>query len=221
MFLRRLFRFDRLGIASLAIWLVRAKSGVHADAIPVSYHRAQAPLLWALVVLMIVETAVVEFVLRVMNCPDVIRIALFVIGVYGILIGLAVLAACATRPHVVADGTLRIRYGVFFDVTIPRERIVAVRAVAKFDEEAPFVVDGSTFAVAVASRTNIVVDFDETIAVTRPLGKTFHARSIRFFADDQQLALRSLADPVRAVRCDVRQVRSFLPRVAALVIGLR
>ena len=48
--------------------------------------------------------------------------------------------------------------------------------------------------IARAIRT--MVDLNDPITVTRPLGKTARVSSIRFFADDQRSALRSLADPV-------------------------
>jgi hypothetical protein len=92
-------------------------------------------------------------------------------------------AACVTRPHVITGDELRLRYGAFFDLRIPRERIVSVRLTRNRDEEGMIRVKDGTLAVVVGSQTNVIVELDEPITVVRPMGGRAEASTIRFFAD--------------------------------------
>ncbi len=50
-------------------------------------------------------------------------------------------------------------------------------------------VDGDTLVLAIASRTNLVLDLRTPVTITRPLGATCRVRTVRFFADDPATAL--------------------------------
>jgi hypothetical protein len=134
----------------------------------------------------------VEIVLRAIGTPEGLRTVVLVADAYTILIVLAVVAACVTRPHVVSADEVRIRYGAFFDLRVPRERIAGVRRVRNFDESGMVRVDGDRLAVAVASQTNLVVELTEPITAVRPLGRRVEVRTVRFFADDPAAALGAL-----------------------------
>src|SRR4029453_15301013 len=103
--------------------------------------------------------------------PGGLRLPLLVIDAYGILIVLAIAASIVTRPHVVAADELRIRWGVFFDLRIPRAAIASVRVVRNDNERGTVKLDGDRLAVAIASRTNVVVELPRPVAGGPPLGR--------------------------------------------------
>lgn len=184
---RRIVSFDTKGLVSLVLFVTRRRHGVPADAVGVAYSGGQLSLQLSFLFAMVVETAAVEMLLRGIDAPEGLRMVVLVVDVYSILIVLAVIAACVTRPHVLSDEELRIRYGAFFDLRIPRERIASMRVAPNFNERGMVRIVDGRLSVAVASQTNVVVELHEPVTVVRPLGKRAEARTLRFFADDPKL----------------------------------
>ncbi|MFF0775592.1 hypothetical protein ACFYUK_42365 [Nonomuraea wenchangensis] len=189
---RRIMGFDLKGMISLALWVARRRHGVPDRATAVSYSGAQTLTMTIFLGAMVVELVVAEVLLRAFDAPVGLRAVVLVADAYTVLIVLAVIAACVTRPHVVSDDEVRIRYGAFFDLRVPRERIAAVRHVRNFNESATVKVDGDRLAVAVASQTNLVLELTEPVTAVRPLGRRAEVRTIRLFADDPTAALAAL-----------------------------
>jgi hypothetical protein len=172
---------------------------VPAGATAVPYAREQAPILLIFLFVMIVETVGIDLLLRAIDVPEGLRAVALIGDVYGILYCLALGAACVTRPHVVTPGELRIRFGVYFDLRVPRDLISSVRLSRNYNESGMVSVADGRLSVAVSSQTNVIVQLAEPITVVRPLGGRAEATTIRFFADDPDAALRSLkqATPAR------------------------
>jgi hypothetical protein len=190
--LRRIIGFDTKGLVSLFLWVARRRTGVPPGAVAVSYSREQTTTMLLWLFAMAVELVGVDIVLRAMDVPEAIRMAVLVLDAYGLLIGLAVLAACITRPHVITADHLRIRYGAFFDLRVPRALIADVRHARNMNENGLIVVDDDRLAVAVASQTNVIVELSEPITAIRPLGLPTQTRTIRFVADNPQSTLKAL-----------------------------
>jgi DNA-binding transcriptional MerR regulator len=91
-----------------------------------------------------------------------------------------------------AGGSLRVRYGAFFDLRIPRHLISSVRRARPFDESGMVTVREGRLAVAVSSQTNVVVELTGEVPVTRPLGGRGMATMVCFFADDPAAAVAAL-----------------------------
>uniref|UniRef100_UPI003F491481 hypothetical protein n=1 Tax=Nonomuraea bangladeshensis TaxID=404385 RepID=UPI003F491481 len=196
---RRIMGFDLKGMISLALWVARRRHGVPDGATAVSYSRAQTLTMMIFLGAMVVELVVAEVLLRAFGAPAGLRAVVLVADAYAVLIVLAVIAACVTRPHVVSEDEVRIRYGAFFDLRVPRERIAQVRQVRNFNENGTVKVDGDRLAVAVASQTNLVLELTEPVTAVRPLGRRAEVRTIRLFADDPAAALAVLRS--RRLRC--------------------
>ena len=188
----RLLGFEAKGLHSLFLWVARRRSGVPDGAVEVSYAREQSFTMWLMLFAMAVETAGLDILLHGLGVPDRIRMPVLVLDVYGLVLGLGVHAACVTRPHVVTRDELRLRYGGFFDLRVPRDRIAAVRTARRRDEEGLVRVADGTVSVAVSSQTSVVVELTEPVTVVRPLGARAEARAIRFFADDPAAAVAAL-----------------------------
>ncbi|MEV1242100.1 hypothetical protein ACIBO2_51195 [Nonomuraea sp. NPDC050022] len=189
---RRIMGFDVKGMVSLVLWVARRRHGVPYGATALSYSRAQTTTMMIFLFAMVVELIVAEILLRAFGAPVGLRTVFLVADAYTVLIVLAAIAACVTRPHVVSADEVRIRYGAFFDLRVPRERIAQVRQVRDFNENGTIKVEGDRLVVAVASQTNLILELTEPIIAVRPLGRRAEARVIRFFADDPGAAIHAL-----------------------------
>jgi hypothetical protein len=128
---------------------------------------------------------------------DGLRAVVLVGDVYGIVFGLALGAACVTRPHVVTPDELRIRYGGYFDLLVPRDLIASVGLSRNYNASSTVAVAEGRLSVAVSSQTNVIVKLTEPIMLVRPLGRRAEATTIRFFADDPSPVLDILRSPQR------------------------
>ncbi|WP_067466623.1 hypothetical protein [Actinomadura macra] len=180
---RRVLGFDTKGMVSLVLLAVRRRHGVPPGSVGVSYSGAQTSMQLAFLFVMALEAVVTEVLLQGVGAPGPVRKVVLAVDLYSVLIVLAVIAACVTRPHVLSDGEMRIRYGAFFDLRVPRDRISSMRLVRNYSESGMVRVQDGKLSVAVAAQTNVVVELKEPIAVVRPLGQRADARVIRFFAD--------------------------------------
>ncbi|MGW0227225.1 hypothetical protein ACWDWO_02830 [Actinopolymorpha singaporensis] len=197
---RRLMSFDLRGMVSIALWIARRRDGVPAGAFAVSYARAQTPVTALFLFFMVIELFALEVVLRALHAPVVLRSVILLIDAYTVVAVLAMIAAAITRPHVVTAQEVRIRYGAFFDLRVPRDRIAAVRRAGNHNERGMVTVADDKLAVAVSSQTNLVLDLTEPVTVVRPLGRQARVRTVRFFADDPvaaHAALRPAAEPTQ------------------------
>ncbi|GGS70476.1 hypothetical protein GCM10010156_31710 [Planobispora rosea] len=180
---RRIMEFELRSVLSLLQWAVRHRAGMSPGATAVPYWGGQATMWVMLMFAMVVETVGVEILLRALEVPDGVRITVLVLDVYGILYGLALAAACVTRPHVVSADELRVRYGVYLDLRIPRELISSVRTARNYNEPGMVSVRDGRLGVAVSSQTNVVVTLSEPVTVVRPLGESAEVTEVRFFAE--------------------------------------
>ncbi|MFF4988127.1 hypothetical protein ACFY19_13110 [Streptosporangium saharense] len=192
---RRLLGFELRSMASLGLWVTRRRHGVPRGATAVPYAREQSSMLLVLLFLAVVETVAVELLLGALGVPYGVRLVVLVLDVYGVVLVLALWAACATRPHVVTERELRVRYGAHFDLRVPRDLISSVRLARAFDERGTVTVADGRLGVAVSSQTNVVVELSDPVTVVRPLGRTEQARVIRLFADTPTLVLDALRSP--------------------------
>lgn len=189
---RRIMAFDAKGMISLVLWVARRRDGVPPGATPVPYVREQTPSLLILLFVMVVETPATELLLRALDAPVALRSVMLVLDVYSIVLVLAIGAACVTRPHVVSATELRVRYGAFFDVRIPRDLISSVRLTRNYNETGMVTVKDGRLGVAVSSQTNVVIELTEPVTVIRPLGRRAEVTTVRFFADTPGSALTAL-----------------------------
>jgi hypothetical protein len=189
---RRLMGFEAKGVVSLLLWAGRCRHGVPPGALPLAYHREQAMLMSGFLFACVTELVCVEILLRALDAPAWLRAALFALGAYGVLTVLAAIGGLITRPHVVTADELRVRYGTFFDLRIPRHLIAGVRHRHSYTETGMIMTDGDCLALAVHSQTNVIVELTEPVVAVRPLGRREHVRVLRFCADDPSAAVEAL-----------------------------
>ncbi|MFD4692652.1 hypothetical protein [Streptomyces sp. NPDC058463] len=187
---RRLVAHEVRALHSLWLWLLRRRHGVPAEALAVPYTGPQTAMMYGLLFVSVVETVMLALVIP---WPVVHRV-LLVLDVYGVVLVLAMHAACVTRPHVVGeDGSLRLRYGGLFDLRIPASSVTAARVDRRYPEGRLVTLhpDG-VLDLSVGSQTTVTVELTGPVRFVRPLGKTGVAHTVRFHADDPRAAVAAL-----------------------------
>lgn len=190
---RRLVRHELRATASLGWWVVRGKHGVRPGDLAAGYTGPQTAVMYAMLFVSVIETVALSFLIP---WPAVHRVVL-VLDVYGILLVLALHAACVTRPHVVrADGSLRIRYGALFDLAVPPDAVASVRVDRRYPEGRLVTVsEDGVLDLIVGGQTTVTVELNRPLGFTRPLGARGEARTIRFHADDPRALVSALRQP--------------------------
>jgi hypothetical protein len=196
----RIVGFELKGFGAIGLWAVRRRLGVPAGATPATYAKEQSFMLTLMLFAMAIETVVIDLLLVAFEVPAAVRYPVLVADVYGLLFGVMLAAACVTRPHVVTVDELRIRYGTYFDLRVPRDLIAAVHTSRRYDEGKMVSAEDGRLSVAVASQTNVTIELTEPITFVRPLGRHGKATTIRFFADQPQIVVAALREglPVRS-----------------------
>lgn len=143
---------------SLARWVAH-RPDVPPRTTPIGYSRLVAPMLWLWIFGSSVEVVVVEVVLRHLDQPwaAAARVPLLVVGIWGVVWMLGMLASYRVRPHLLTDTELRARSGAGTWMVLPLDAVESTRAV---EHEVPGVirslhVEGELALVGVGSRTNL------------------------------------------------------------------
>lgn len=189
---RMLMRAEHRNLASFALWVRRRQDGVPPGGAALAYAKNQRPVLLMLLFAVVVQAVALEWMLAVSNAAAGLRAVVMVADVYQLVFVLALGAASATRPHVVTAEELRIRYGSYFDLRVPRELIASVKVSRNYNARGVIKVADGHLTLGVDAQTNLIVNLTGPIAVTRPLGRREHVTTIRFYADDPGSAVKSL-----------------------------
>ncbi|MEU7731270.1 hypothetical protein AB0B78_39640 [Streptomyces sp. NPDC040724] len=187
---RRLLRHELYALAALGRWTVRRRHGVRPGDLAAAYTGPQTAMMYGMLFVSVVETVALAFLIP---WPAVHRVVL-VLDVYGILIVLALHAACVTRPHVVRpDGSLLIRYGALFDLAVPPDAVASVRVERRYPEGRLVTLsEDGVLDLIVGSQTTVTLELNRPLPFTRPLGATAEARTVRFHADDPRALVTAL-----------------------------
>ncbi|CAA9348107.1 MAG: hypothetical protein AVDCRST_MAG72-1253 [uncultured Nocardioidaceae bacterium] len=143
---------------SIVRWLVR-RPDVPRGAEPIGYSRLVAPMLWVWILGGAVEVIVIEVVLRHLDqsWAHALRAPLLVLGIWGVVWMLGLLASYRMRPHLVTDAELHVRNGARTWLVLPLGSVEATRPV---EHELPGVIrslhfDEGLALVGISSRTNL------------------------------------------------------------------
>nr|WP_203643953.1 hypothetical protein [Streptomyces sp. SID14478] len=183
----RLLRHELRVLTSFGLWVTRRRHGVPAGASAFSYARGQAAMMYAFAFVCVVETFGMWALLR--DWPTLHRVVL-VLDVYTVVMVLGMHAASVTRPHVVTDAALRVRRGAQLDLSIPLERIAAVRRENRFTHTPA---DGE-LNLDIASQTSITLELAEPVRHFTFLGRPKDVHRVRLHAEDPD----GLASALRA-----------------------
>lgn len=190
---RRLLLHELRACASLGRWAARRPHGVRPGDLAAAYTGPQTAMMYGLLFVSLIETVGLAVLIP---WPAVHRVVL-VLDVYGVLLVLALHAACVTRPHVVRpDGTLRIRYGALFDLTVPPDAVASARVDRRYPEGRLVTLsDDGVLDLIVGSQTTVTLELNRPLDFRRPLGARARARTVRFHADDPRALVAALRQP--------------------------
>ncbi|MGW1888822.1 hypothetical protein ACWCP6_00980 [Streptomyces sp. NPDC002004] len=171
-------------LVSLGLWLAGRRHGVRGRERAFGYARGQGAVMAGLTVVCLVETFGMSVLLR--GLP-VLHGVVLVLDVYTVLLVVGLYAASVTRPHVLGPAALRIRDGARVDLTVPLDRIAAVRRETRSTHEPR---DGE-LNLPVGAQTSVTVELAEPVGYVPLLGRrSADVRLVRLHADDpEQLVL--------------------------------
>jgi hypothetical protein len=106
---------------SLLRWVLR-RPGVPPGFEPVGYARLATPMLW----LWIFGSALELPLVHVLVPWHGVRISLLIVGVWGLLWMVGILAGLRSYPHLLGADGLRIRNGALHDIAIPWKAVAQV-----------------------------------------------------------------------------------------------
>jgi len=179
---------------SLARWITR-RPDVPAGTTPIGYAQLAAPMLWLWIFGSATEVVVVEVVLRHLDAAwaEALRLPLLVIGIWGVLWMLGMLAAYRVRPHLLDGERLLVRNGARTWVDVPLSALVKTRTV---EHELPGVVralhhEDGLLLVGVSSRTNLELELTAPTVLRTSKGE-FSADRVGLWVDSPRDVSRAL-----------------------------
>jgi hypothetical protein len=189
---------------SLYRWLLRRPRTTEPGAEAFDYAGAVKPILLAFIILSAVEIPIFDVILQ-HTLPSA-RTAVLVLGVWGLLWMIGLLASLRVHPHVAEAAGLRVRNGFSTEFLVPWSAIATAgaryrslpssRAIQVEHDES-----GTILNVGVAKQTSVDLVLREPITVRLPKGPTEPVREIRIYADDPAAlvarAREHLAAPAR------------------------
>jgi hypothetical protein len=158
---------------ALGRWTTR-RPDVPAGTTPIGYARLVAPMLWLWIFGSATEVVVLDVLLSRWWTP--LRIPLLVVGVWGLVWMLGLLAAYRTRPHLLGEASLQVRDGIHARIDVPLARIASVRPA---DHDLPGLLksvhiegerDDAILLVGVGSRTNLELLLTGPTTLVTPKG---------------------------------------------------
>jgi hypothetical protein len=181
----------------LGRWLGRRwRPGSGTEATEHGYARLVTPMFWLFIAMSAVEVVVLHLLLPWATVQAVSA----VVGIWGLLWMLGMLAALHAHPHVVSASGLRVRYGTAVDVTVPWATVTEVaarpgdhpgsRSIRLVESDR-----GTVLVLAVGSQTSVDVRLGEPVVVRLPAGPA-EVVAVRLNADDP----RRLVAATRASR---------------------
>ena len=176
---------------SLARWAAR-RPDVPRGATPIGYSRLVTPVLWLWIFASTVEVVAVELVLRSLDHPwaTALRVPLLVLGIWGVLWMMGMLASFRVRPHLLSNAELLVRSGARTWLVLP---LGAVQSTRRVEHELPGVirslhVDAGLALVGAGSRTNLELSLGVPTTVATSKGEVTVSRVGMWVDEPRELA---------------------------------
>lgn len=132
-----------------------------APAATFSAHRDPLPVWLALGGVALVEVALTPL----LPVPGVVETALVVLGVWGLVLVVGLIAALVVHPHVVGERYVRVRFGFWDEVAVPRSAITTARATRQQVATRGLDVADGCASVSPGGVTNVQLELNPPVAV--------------------------------------------------------
>jgi hypothetical protein len=177
---RLLLREPRLAWSVLLL-LRRRYDGAPASAF--SAHRDALPTWLVLAVLALVELALTPL----LPLPATLSALLLLLGGWGLVVAVGLIAALVVHPHLVTESALRVRVGFWDEVRVPVTHIRAVQLALQTNPRG-YTISGSTASLTPTGVTNLALLIDPPIVL-----RSRTITRLQIWADDAH-ALRLTLD---------------------------
>lgn len=173
-------RYEKVMWTSLLRWIRRRPPVDQPDTVTFDRAAGGAPLIWAFIAVAAIELVAVDLLLHRWTAA---RIVADILGVYGLIWMVGLLAMLRMHPHAVTPDDLLLRSGPFLEVRVPRDHVEEVRLHRRYytaagrvqvDDRAASLVSNGQTQVDLRLRLPVTVSDTEVteirIAVDDPAG---------------------------------------------------
>ncbi|GAB1645869.1 hypothetical protein [Krasilnikovia sp. MM14-A1259] len=202
--LRKIVAYEWAMWRSLCRWILRRPLPLEAGAKPFSYLGAVNAILWAFIVLSAVEIPIFDLILRHVLPWEHLRRTVLVLGIYGLLWMIGLMAMLRMHPHVAGPAGLRIRNGATFELLVPWDAVASARGryrslpssrTVHLEEDA----SGTVLSIGAGRQTSVDLVLRQPVAFDLPSGRAENVTEVRLYADQPDalvaLARRNAPDP--------------------------
>ncbi|BFU46176.1 hypothetical protein [Krasilnikovia sp. MM14-A1004] len=187
--LRKLVAYELAMWHSLYRWIFRRPLHVEPGARTFGYIGVVKPILWAFIILSAVEIPIFDLILRHILPWEGLRRTVLVLGVYGLLWMIGLMAMLRMHPHVAGPAGLRVRNGATLEFLVPWEAVESVRARYRSLPSSRTVHlesadSGTVLSIGAGRQTSVDLVLRQPMAVDLPAGRTENVGEIRLYADE-------------------------------------
>lgn len=182
-----------VGVITGLVTGLRPKRALPEGIVALGYGQDQRVLMIVLSVLSVGEVALVHLLVP----WSWLRIALLVLGAYGILWLVGFTLSVRTRPHTVGPDTVDLRCAHLATVSIPTRAVLSVRPHVRTGDKSVVDVDGAAVAISFAGGTNVTAQLAPGSRVVLDGVRTVPADSVSFMVDDPRTAISVFAEKTR------------------------
>jgi hypothetical protein len=175
----RALRYEISTWRSLGRWVARRPDVGPGDT-PFAYRGPVVAPIVVFTVLSVVEVVAVDLILAPWPVP---RRIVLVLGIWGTLLMLGMLAAVTVHPHVVGPSGLRVRHGASLDVHVPWDAIASAARDRRSRDGRTVQLEGGTLHVLASGQTTVVVTLHRPVPAT-VRGTPAQIPQHRYHADD-------------------------------------
>ena len=162
--------------AEIAIWAglwrwIARRPVVPEGAEPLPYARQVTPVLWLFIWGSALEVVAMDLIINHFGW-NAVRLPVLILGIWGVLWMLGMMAAYRTRPHLVFDDHLRISLGLHHSIDVPLGAVASVsptEAELSSSMKSSEVVD-DRLLIGISGRTNLMLQFDAPTTIATPKG---------------------------------------------------
>lgn len=178
----------------LGRWLTR-QPDVPPGAKAIGYSQLVAPVLWLWIFASGTEAVVVEVVLRTIDAAwaDAIRLPFLIVGIWGVIWMLGLMASYRVKPHLLTDDMLVVRNSARTWVEVPLPCVETIRAVG---HELPGGLkslrhEDGLLLVGVNGQTNLELVLEESTILKTSKGE-LAAEKVGLWVDEPRIAVAQL-----------------------------